>query len=244
MSNKRVIEVNALVRYLKDKTNNDFNLLNLSLSGELSNLKQGNSKHLYFDLKDDKAAISGIIFSNNLANLNTKLQNGDKVIVTGSIKVYELNSKFQIIATDIIRQGIGELFALFEKNKRLLKEKGYFDSKYKQTITKYPKMIAIIAGNNTAALKDILKTINTRYKLVKVVVFPSLVQGNNALDNIISNLELINRYPFDTIILARGGGSFGDLNVFNDVNLCLSIFNSKIPINTGMGPETDYTIAD
>lgn len=243
-NNNQVVEVSKLVKYIKDKVKNDINLLNISLKGELSNISYGKSKHLYFDLKDEKASISGIMFSSNLNNLNFKIKNGDKVIVSGNIIVYEFGSKFQINALNIIKEGIGELFALFEKNKRMLADAGYFDQKYKKKIIKYPKMIAIITGQNTAALKDVLKTINNRYKAVKVIVFPSLVQGNNASKNITETIELINRYSFDTIILARGGGSFEDLNAFNDVELAKAIFNSKIPVITGIGHETDYTIAD
>lgn len=236
--------VSEIVRYLKRKNEDDLSLSRVSLEGELSNVKVYPSGHMYFDLKDDKAKISGIMFASNLKKMMFKPVAGDKVLVSGSIKVYENNAIFQIVATNIDKDGIGALFVEFEKNKKMLEAQGYFDQKYKKAIPTTPNMIAVIAGHNSAALKDVLTTLNKRFKLSKVVAFPTLVQGLNAPAQLIEMINLVNKYPFDVIILARGGGSFEDINAFNDVNLAKTIFNSRIPIVTGVGHEVDFTIAD
>ncbi|WP_423364683.1 exodeoxyribonuclease VII large subunit [Mycoplasma sp. P36-A1] len=242
------VSVSEVVQYLKNKNENDSLLKKVALNGELSNVKIYPSGHMYFDLKDEVSKISGIMFSSYLKKVNFKPNNGDKVIISGSIKVYLNNSIFQIVATNIEQDGYGQLFIEFEKNKKLLEQQGYFDNTHKKEIPFLPNMIAVISGNNSAALKDVLTTLNNRYKLSKIVVFPSLVQGSNAANNIISLIQLINDYPFkipfDVIILARGGGSIEDLNAFNDVALAKKIYESNVPIVTGIGHETDFTIAD
>ena len=238
------ISVSELVKYLKYINEHDSNLFNLCVSGELSNVKIYPSKVLYFDLKDDNAKINGVMFARDAAALNFKPNAGDKVKITGSIKVYQNNATFQIIATKIEKDGYGDLFIQFEKTKKELEDAGYFKDEHKKVIPTIPKKIAVIAGHNSAALKDILTTLNNRYKLAQVVVFESLVQGSLASKQLIKTINIINNYEFDVIILARGGGSFEDLNTFNDRDLALTIFNSRIPIVTGIGHETDYTIAD
>ncbi|MDF9866859.1 exodeoxyribonuclease VII large subunit [Bacilli bacterium PM5-3] len=238
------VSVSDLVKYLKHINEKDSNLFNLSISGELSNVKVYPSKHMYFDLKDDNSKISGIMFAQNTKSLMFKPQDGDKVKVIGSVKVYQNNATFQVIANKIEKDGFGELYVQFEKNKAELKKAGYFLEEHKKAIPIFPNKIAIIAGHNSAALKDVLTTLNSRYKLSQLVVFESAVQGKDAPKKLINTIETINKYQFDVIILARGGGSFEDLNAFNDVSLAMCIFNSKIPIVTGIGHETDYTIAD
>ncbi|MDR3215298.1 MAG: exodeoxyribonuclease VII large subunit [Bacilli bacterium] len=243
---KNNISVSNLVDYLKKKNDNDINLLNINIIGEISNFKYYQGRNIYFDLKDKDAIINVVIYQMYHNNLIFKPQNGDKVIVEGSIKVFKNKASFQIQASNIHKYGIGDLYIEFEKNKKLLASKGYFALEHKKNIVKFPNNIAVIAGNEAAALHDILKTINNRYKLSKVFVFTSLVQGKNASQNIISNIKLINSlaYHFDTIIIARGGGSFEDLNAFNDLNLAITVYHSKIPIITGVGHENDTTLID
>lgn len=244
MDFKAKINVSELVQYLKRKVDQDIKLSNIKVYGEISNVKKSYNNHLYFDLKDSEAKINCIIFSNNANNIDFTLQDGLKINAYGSVKVYPLSSSFQIIVEKIEKDGLGNLYLEFEKNKKELEKKGYFDIKYKKSIPKFPNKIAVISGNNSAALKDCLTTLNKRYKLSQVFVFPTLVQGNMAASNMIQMINLINKYDFDVILLIRGGGSFEDLNAFNDIELAKIIFNSKTPIVTGIGHEVDYTIAD
>lgn len=241
---KDKISVSQLVDYLKNQNDNDPNLFNIAITGELSNVKVYPSNHMYFDIKDERAKMNGIMFKGAVAQLNFVPKAGDKVTVIGSVKVYQKNGNFQVIANNIILDGYGKLFAQFEENKKLLEAKGLFAIEHKQPISNVPHKIAIISGQDSAALKDVLRTLNMRYKLSQIVVFPTLVQGDLAAQNIINNIKLINRYDFDVILLVRGGGSFEDLNAFNDVGLAHAIFESKIPIVTGIGHESDFTIAD
>lgn len=238
------LSVSQIVDYLKNKNDNDPNLFDIAVTGELSNVKVYPSNHMYFDIKDERSKMNAIMFKNAVAQLNFMPKVGDKVTVIGSVKVYQKNSNFQLITNDIILDGYGKLFAEFEKNKKLLEAQGLFDTVHKQSISNVPHKIAIISGQDSAALKDVLRTLNMRYKLSQIVVFPTLVQGDLAATNIINNIKLINHYDFDVILLVRGGGSFEDLNAFNDVTLAHTIFNSKIPIVTGIGHESDFTIAD
>lgn len=239
----KTIKVSDLIAYLKEYTESNSHLKSIRVSGELSNVRKHNGI-LYFDVKDDLSKLNGIMFSNYAKNMFFEPVDGDKVIIDGSIKVYDKNALFQINATNIEKNGIGQMFLEFEKNKKYLQDNGYFDLKHKKKLNLLPKKIAIICGNESAALHDILKTINTRNKLVQVVVFPTLVQGNNASKKIVENINLVNKYEFDTIILARGGGSFEDLNCFNHMDVVMAIFNSKIPIITGIGHESDTTLSD
>ncbi|MDR1782460.1 MAG: exodeoxyribonuclease VII large subunit [Bacilli bacterium] len=240
------ISVSKLVKYLKDKNDNDTNLLNVYICGEISNYKNYYGKNIYFDLKDNDATINVVMYNMYTNNLLFIPQNGNKVIVQGSVKVFKNKATFQIQATNITLQGIGELFVQFEKNKKMLMEKGYFSNEHKKKIPFFPKNIAVISGDSSAALHDVLKTLNSKYKYANIYVFTSFVQGEKAAQNIINNINLINKIPysFDVIIIARGGGSFEDLNAFNDVNLALTVFNSNIPIISGVGHESDTTIID
>lgn len=244
MDLKAKINVSELVQYLKRKIDTDIKLTNLKVYGEISNVKKSYNNHIYFDLKDANSKINCIIFSSNAKNIDFNLEDGLKVNAYGSVKVYPLSSSFQIIIENIEKDGLGNLYIEFEKKKKELENQGYFDLKYKKEIPMFPNKIAIVSGNNSAALKDSLTTLNKRYKLSQVVVFPTLVQGNMASKNIIEMINLINKFDFDVILLIRGGGSFEDLNAFNDLDLAKVIFNSKTPIVTGIGHEIDYTIAD
>jgi len=240
----RSVSLSQLVDYLKRKNEQDSKLLNLSVSGELSNVKVHGKGNIYFRLKEDKYVINGFMSYYEVNKLLYKPQDGDKVVVTGAIKYNQLQSNYQIVAKEIEKFGLGNLYIAFEKNKKMLEEQGYFNQEHKKPIPLFPKKIAIITGRDSAALKDMLKTIQHRYRLCEVIVFPSLVQGESAAKDIISLIHVINRYNFDVIILGRGGGSFEDLDAFNNVDLAKTIFESRIPIVTGIGHESDFTIAD
>lgn len=236
--------VNELVQYLKAKTDEDVLLKSLAVSGEISNFRIAASNHAYFSLKDDKAKIDCVMFTNDLTNLTFKPKDGDQVIVIGSIKVFDKNATFNIYVKEIENVGLGNLYLEFEKNKKLLEQEGYFKIEHKQKIPMFPKKIAIISGKQSDALKDVITTINKRYKYARLVALQTLIQGKNAPQAIIEAINLVNSSDYDVIILARGGGSFEDLNVFNDLKLAKTIFNSKIPIITGIGHENDFTLAD
>lgn len=242
MSSK--VSVSQLLAYLKKKNDQDPNLSNVMISGELSNVKLYPSKHLYFDLKDNDAKISGIMFASLVSKLNFQPVAGDKVIIKANIKIYEKNAYFQLHALTMEKEGYGQLYIEFEKNKKQLENEGYFKQEHKLKIPKIPERIAVISGKDSAALSDILKTLNNRFKLSHVDVYPALVQGNEASKDMIKKIEIINTYDYDVIILARGGGSFEDLNAFNDVDLVKAIYHSKIPLISGVGHETDFTLVD
>lgn len=242
MSSK--ISVSQLLTYLIKKNSEDSNLNNVLIYGELSNVKLYPSKHLYFDLKDNDVKISGIMFANNASKLNFQPIDGDKVIINANVKIYAQQAKYQLQAFSMEKEGYGQLFLEFEKNKKLLEQEGYFKAEHKKAIPLFPKRIAVITGKDSAAQSDILKTLENRYKLVDIDVYPALVQGDLASKDMINKIEIINTYPYDVIILARGGGSFEDLNAFNSVELVKAIYHSKIPIITGVGHETDNTLVD
>lgn len=241
---EQYISVYKLVDYLIKKNDNDQVLKNVHISGEISNVKLYPNNNIYFNLKDKKAKINCIVFSKTSISLKFKPKNGDKVNVTGRVKIYQNNSTFQLIIQNINLNGYGDLFIRYEESKKKLEKEGYFDIKNKKEMKLFYQKIAIISGPDSAALKDVLITINTRYKLSQIVVFPCVVQGDNAANKITEMLRLIDKYSFDIILLVRGGGSFEDLNAFNNENLVKTIYNLNTTIITGVGHETDITLVD
>jgi|GEM_PF-71168 len=238
------VSLTELVTYLKIINDKIPKLTNITVTGELSNVTIHGKGNIYFKLKEENYIIDGFMGYYDVGRLSYKPENGDKVYVTGSVKYNQSRSNYQIVTKDIEKFGLGKLHIEFEKNKKLLEEQGYFKEEHKKRIPLYPNKIAIVTGKDSAALKDMLKTINHRYKLCQVDVYPCLVQGENAPKEIIERLNIINHFDYDVIILGRGGGSFEDLDAFNNVELAKTIFNSKIPIVTGIGHESDFTIAD
>lgn len=250
-----VYSITQINSYIKLILEEDFLLNNINLEGEISNFKEHSSGHLYFSLKDANSSINVVMFKSYADNINLKLKNGLKVVCKGSISLYLRNGQYQFYAQRIKSTGSGDIFANFEALKQTLLEKGLFDEVHKKAIPEMPKVIGVITSSTGAAIRDILNVSKRRNPNVKIIVIPSLVQGNDAPKNIIEAIEMANDFnkhcfktkltiAIDTLILARGGGSKEDIWAFNDENVAYAIFNSKIPIVTGIGHEVDFTIAD
>lgn len=244
MENREYISISDINRIIKFTIDNSEILRSVYLKGEISNLKFHGRGHLYFSLKDETSKINAVMFNYKNSSLTFEPKDGDSVLVHGKISVYEASGSYQIYVDEIKEDGIGNLYQLFEDLKKKLSLEGLFNSEFKQKINRLPEKIGVITAPSGAAIKDIISTINKRYPLVEIYVFPTLVQGDGASSNIVKMIELANTFDLDTIILGRGGGSIEDLWAFNEENVARAIFNSKIPIISGVGHEIDFTISD
>jgi len=241
----KVITVTALNGYIKKIVDSDFILKNANVKGELSNVKIHGSGHIYFSLKDEFGKINCVMFKSQAYKLKITPRDGMNVIVRGRVSVYEREGAYQIYCDDIEADGEGQLFLAFQKLKEKLEVQGLFDSAHKKKIPSFPMRIGIITSETGAAIKDIINVATRRNSRVNILIYPSLVQGVNASEDIIGGIKYFNTSKdVDLIIIARGGGSIEELWAFNEENLAHEIYNSKIPIITGIGHETDFTIAD
>ncbi len=244
MENREYITISEINRIIKFTIDSNEILRCVYLKGEISNLKYHTRGHLYFSLKDESSKINAVMFNYNNTNLNFEPKDGDAVLVKGKISVYEASGSYQIYVDSMELDGVGNLYQLFEELKKKLSKEGLFDDIYKQKINRLPEKIGVITASTGAAIRDIISTINKRYPLVEIYVFPTLVQGSDAAPNIVKMIKLANTFPLDTIILGRGGGSIEDLWAFNEEIVARAIFESKIPIISGVGHEIDFTISD
>lgn len=240
----KYLTVTALTRYLKYKLEADPNLKRIYLKGEISNFKAHSTGHFYFSIKDENSIIKAIMFSSNARKLNFVPTEGMKVLITGSISVYPASGNYQIYVEDLIEDGVGNLYVAFEKLKEKLSKEGLFDQQYKKQIPKIPSKIGIVTASTGAAIRDIISTIRRRFPLCETYLFPCLVQGENASSDIIEKVKMADNYGCDVLIVGRGGGSFEDMNCFNDETLARTIFACKTPIISAVGHEVDYTIID
>ena len=242
--NDKYLTVSQINKYIKYRLDNDDNLKTVYLKGEISNFKNHTSGHLYFTLKDENSRILAVMFRRDASKINFIPKDGSNVLVVGKISLYEASGQYQIYVNEMIEDGVGNLYVEFEKLKKKLGEKGYFDEKYKKEIPKYPKRIGVITASTGAAIRDIITTINRRYTLAEIILFPCLVQGENAKEDIVKNIKLADTYDLDTIILGRGGGSIEDLWAFNEEIVADAIFKANTPIISAVGHEIDFTISD
>ena len=242
--NNDYISVGALTRYIKYKIDNDVNLQEVYIKGEISNFKHHTRGHFYFTIKDEESRISAIMFATSTKNINFEPVDGMKVLVKGRISVFEQTGNYQIYVTDMMEDGVGNLYALYEKLKKQLEVEGLFDSRHKKPIPKIPNKIGVVTAPTGAAIKDIISTINRRYPLCEVILFPSLVQGKEAKDDIVRNIKLADTYNLDVLIVGRGGGSIEDLWAFNEEIVARAIFDCNTPVISAVGHEIDFTIAD
>ncbi|ERI91334.1 exodeoxyribonuclease VII, large subunit [Clostridiales bacterium oral taxon 876 str. F0540] len=241
----KTLTVSALNNYIKKTLDADFILNNLSIKGEISNLKLHSSGHMYFSLKDEGSKINCIMFKSYAGSLKFLPKDGESVIVKGKVSVYEKDGAYQLYCTQITQSGVGELYIAFQKLKEKLEKQGLFDEERKRPIPKFPRRIGIVTSPTGAAIRDIINVSTRRYAGVNILIYPALVQGYNASEDIIKGIETLNQIEdIDVIILARGGGSLEELWAFNNEELAYAIFNSKKPIITGVGHETDFTIVD
>ena len=242
--NDKYLTVTALTRYLKYKIESDTNLRTVYLKGEISNFKAHSTGHFYFSIKDENSIIKAIMFKSNASKLGFVPTEGMKVLVTGSISVYPQGGTYQIYVEDLIEDGVGNLYIAFEKLKEKLSKEGLFDKKYKKPIPKIPEKIGIVTAPTGAAIKDIISTIRRRFPYAETYLFPALVQGENASLDIIKKVKQADSFGLDVLIVGRGGGSFEDMNCFNNEELARLIFKCKTPIISAVGHEIDYTIID
>ena len=238
------ITVGALTRYIKYRLDNDPNLQEVCLKGEISNFKKHTRGHFYFTIKDEESRINAIMFASNASKVNFEIQDGMKVLVKGKVSVFEQTGNYQIYVSEIKEDGIGNLFELYEKLKKDLEKEGLFKPEHKKTIPRIPKRVGVITAPTGAAVRDIMSTINRRYPLCEVILFPSLVQGKDAKDDIVKNIKLADTYNLDVIICGRGGGSIEDLWAFNEEIVARAIYACETPIISAVGHEIDFTIAD
>lgn len=239
------LTVQALTKYIKRKFEADPYLRKVYVKGELSNVKLHSSGHVYFTLKDDKAQIKGIMYARHAGQLKFHVENGMNVLIEGDINVYERGGNYQFYATKMEPDGVGSLYLAFEQLKEQLHKEGLFDERFKQPIKKYPQAIGVITATTGAAIQDICTTLRRHYPLAAVYIFPTLVQGERAAASIVQSIHRANTMAeIDTLIVGRGGGSIEDLWAFNEEIVARAIFESRIPIISGVGHETDTTIAD
>lgn len=237
-----VSDINKIIKYTIEQS---YELRSVYLKGEISNIKYHGRGHLYFSLKDESSKINAVMFNYKNAGMDFNPKDGDSVLVHGRVSVYEASGGYQIYVDSMSLDGVGNLYVLFEQLKKKLHEEGLFDSSHKKKIRRVPRKIGVITASTGAAVRDIISTINKRFPMTEIYLFPTLVQGESAAANIVRMIELANTYDdIDTIILGRGGGSIEDLWAFNEEIVARAIYNSRIPIISGVGHEIDFTISD
>ncbi|MCR3905650.1 MAG: exodeoxyribonuclease VII large subunit [Tenericutes bacterium] len=242
---EQYLTVTALTKYIKAKLEGDKHLFSILLKGEISNFKHHSRGHFYFTLKDENAQISAIMFSRDAQKVQFTPKEGDHVLVSGRMSVYEPSGTYSIQVSTMKPDGIGELYLKYEALKKELEEKGYFDATHKKEIPKFPSKIGVITSSTGAVIQDIINTVSRRYLLTEIHLYPAAVQGPGSSESIRNQILLANqKNEVDVLIVGRGGGSIEDLWGFNEMPTIQAIYDSKIPIITAIGHETDYTISD
>ena len=242
---KHVYSVGQVNKYIKNMFAQDFMLHHISIKGEVSNCKYHSSGHIYFTMKDADGTINAIMFAGSRREgLKFPMKEGDRVVVTGSVEVYERDGRYQIYARTIERDGEGNLYLKFEALKRELEEMGMFAEEYKQPIPKYAKTVGIVTAETGAAIQDIRNIAGRRNPYVQLILCPALVQGAGAAASIVHGIHALEQIGVDVIIVGRGGGSIEDLWAFNEEMVARAIFDCRIPVISAVGHQTDFTIAD
>ena len=239
-----VYTVSQVTSYIKNMFTQDFALNRVSIKGEVSNCKYHTSGHIYFTLKDGGAQIAAVMFAGQRKGLDFTLAEGQEVIVSGTVDVYEKDGRYQLYAKEIKREGRGDLFLRFEKLRDELEEMGMFDGCYKQPIPKYATRIGIVTASTGAAIWDIMNITSRRNPYVQLILYPAIVQGAQAAPSIVRGIETLDAMNLDVIIVGRGGGSMEDLWAFNEEKVARAIFECRTPVISAVGHETDFTIAD
>ena len=242
--NDKYITVTQLTRYIKYKIDNDGNLNEVFLKGEISNFKAHSRGHFYFTLKDEGSRINAIMFASATHKLKFVPQEGMKVLVTGKVSVFEQTGQYQIYVNDMLEDGVGNLYIAFEQLKKKLEAEGLFQESHKKKIPRIPNRVGVVTAPTGAAIKDIISTIKRRWPLVEIYLFPSLVQGEDAKEDIVRQIKKAQEFDLDTLIVGRGGGSIEDLWPFNEEIVARAIYDCKIPVISAVGHEIDFTIAD
>ena len=245
MQSPLILTVTQLNTYAKSVIEQEATLSNVFVVGEISNfVDHYRSGHLYMSIKDNQSVISAVMFAGNASKLKFKPENGMSVIIRGRVSIYERDGRYQLYIDDMQPDGIGALAVAFEQMKEKISKAGLFDSELKMPIPEIPEKIGVISSPTGAAVQDVLNVLNRRFPVAEIIFAGVQVQGDNAAPTIINAIKKLNETDADTIIIARGGGSAEDLWPFNDEKLAYAIYNSQIPIISGVGHETDFTICD
>lgn len=238
------LSVSTLTKYIKYKFDQDPHLQSVLIKGELSNFKKHSSGHLYFNVKDNNSVISAMMFKGSASKIDFEPKEGDEVLLEARVSVYERRGNYQIYVNKMHLDGVGNLYQRLEQLKKKLTKEGYFDQNNKKTIPKFPKKIAVLTAGTGAAIRDIHTTINSRYPLAEQIQISTLVQGEQAKNDIINNIQQADEIGVDTIIIGRGGGSIEDLWNFNEEDVVKAIYACTTPIISAVGHETDFTLSD
>lgn len=241
---KNVYSVYQINKYIHNMFSEDYLLPDVSVEGEISNIKFHSSGHIYFTLKDEQSAISCAIFKNATKKINIELKDGIKIIARGSINNYIQAGSVTFSISDVISSGIGDLSEKYEALKKKLSEQGMFDKEFKKSIPKFPTKVGIVTASTGAAVRDIISVSKRRNPYISLILYPALVQGEGAAASVSKGIETLDNYGVDVIIVGRGGGSIEDLWAFNEEELAYAIFQCETPIISAVGHEIDFTIAD
>ena len=241
---KNVYTVRQVNSYIKNMFTQDFMLSRIYVKGEVSNCKYHTSGHIYFSLKDESGTIACVMFAGHRSGLSFRLQEGQQVIVLGSVSVYERSGQYQLYAREIMLDGAGALYEKFEALKKELAEMGMFAREYKQPIPKYIHTLGVVTAPTGAAVRDIINIAGRRNPYVQIILYPAQVQGEGAAESIVRGIRALEKKKVDVMIVGRGGGSIEDLWAFNEEPVARAIFECSIPVISAVGHETDTTIAD
>jgi exodeoxyribonuclease VII large subunit len=241
----KVYSINELNNYVKNVLDSDANLRQILVSGEVSNFKAHYSGHMYMTLKDETSSVKAVMFAGNASKLRFSVENGMKVLVLGTVSLYPRDGSYQLYISSMQPDGIGALSIAFEQLKEKLSKEGLFDVSHKKKLPSFPDKIGVVTSATGAAIQDIFNVLSRRYPVAEVVVRPAQVQGDGAAEDIAKAIEEFNAFNgADVLIVGRGGGSIEDLWAFNEEVVARAVFNSKIPVISAVGHETDYTICD
>lgn len=241
---QNVYTVAQVNNYIKNMFTQDYMLRAIFVKGEVSNCKYHSTGHIYFTLKDAKGTIACVMFAGNRTGLSFKLEEGQMVVVGGTIDVYERDGKYQLYAKQIVLDGAGLLYEKFERLKRRLEEMGMFATEYKQPIPKYVQTLGVVTAPTGAAVRDIITVAKRRNPYIRIILYPAIVQGENAAQSIVNGIRALEQQNVDVMIVGRGGGSIEDLWAFNEEIVAEAVFNCSVPIISAVGHETDTTIID
>ncbi|SFC13841.1 Exodeoxyribonuclease VII large subunit [Alkalibacterium subtropicum] len=239
------LTVTQLTRYVKRKFDYDPYLERVFVKGEISNYNpKRRNRHQYFSIKDQGAKLSAVLFYKEQQNLSMDLEEGMSVLAVGRLSVYEKTGSYQLYVDHIEPEGLGQLYAAYEQTKKKLTDEGWFDLDRKKPLKRFPQKIGIVTSQSGAVIRDIQTTIERRFPIVELYLFPAVVQGEKAADSIVRGIRQADEYNLDTLIVGRGGGSFEDLFPFNEERVALAIANAQTPVISSVGHETDTTLAD
>lgn len=241
---KSIYSVSQVNAYIKNMFMQDFLLTAISVKGEVSNCKYHSSGHIYFTLKDASGSMACIMFAGNRTGLSFRIEEGQRVVVNGSVEVYERDGKYQLYAKEITLQGAGELYEKYLKLKSEMEEMGMFSQEYKKPIPSNCKTVGVVTAPTGAAVQDIIQIAKRRNPSVQIILYPAIVQGEKAAESIAKGIRTLDKASVDVIIAGRGGGSIEDLWAFNEPVVAQAIFDCHTPVISAVGHETDTTIAD